>query len=264
LKENTLIAKNSWGSTPDTFGGQKQYLKELNNEDGLASLFNLHKGKRAFVLGNGPSLKLDDLNLLQNEITFASNKIFLAFSETKYRPTYWTICDALVAENCIDEIRMLELIKIGAWSTKSLLMGTDFMFFSNAPRKNSRNIYTWDLIKGIYAGHSVVNFSLKLAYWMGIREVYVIGVDFKFSVPKTTTGRKIFGNDVIISQGELNHFHPNYRKIGESWTMPQLEAQRNDFQTTGKFYEQNGGIIYNASRYSELDVWERVKFETLF
>jgi hypothetical protein len=264
LEEYKLEAANSWGSSSDTFRRQKEYFEQLNNADGLASLFDLHKGKRAFVLGNGPSLKIDDLNLLQNEITFASNKIYLAFNETSYRPTYWTICDALVAENCFDEIRTLKLIKIGAWSTKSYLKGIDSMFFSNAPRGINRDIYTWDLVKGIYAGHSVVNFSLKLAYWMGIREIYVIGVDFKFTVPKTVTGIKIFGNDVIISQGEVNHFHSDYRKSGESWTMPQLEAQRKDFQMTGEFYKQNDGIVYNASRCSELDVWERVEFDTFF
>jgi hypothetical protein len=264
LKDKKLEAENNWGSNLSTFKQQKKYFENVNNENCLASLRNIHQGKRAFVLGNGPSLKVDDLNLLQNEISFASNKIYLAFNETNYRPTYWTICDALVAENCIDEIRALKLIKLGAWSTESYLKGIDSMFFSNAPKGISRDNYNWDLIKGIYAGHSVVNFSLKLAFWMGIREVYVIGVDFKFTVPKTISGRKIFGNDVIVSEGEVNHFHPDYRKSGESWTMPQLEAQRKDFQMTGEFYKQNGGIVYNASRHSELDAWQRVEFGTLF
>jgi hypothetical protein len=254
----------NFGSDIATFEKQKQYFTNLNNESCLEFLHNLHRGKRAFVLGNGPSLQIDDLHFLKNEITFASNKIFLAFDETNYRPTYWTICDALVAENCKDKICELELIKIGAWSTQSQLKDIDFMFFSNAPNGISRDIYTWNFLKGIYAGHSVVNFGLKLAFWMGIREVYVIGVDFRFEVPQTITGRKIFGNDVIVSQGEVNHFHPEYRKAGDTWTMPQLDAQRDDFQSTHGFFSENGGRIYNASRYSELDVWPRIDFDTLF
>ena len=39
----------------------------------------------------------------------------------------------------------------------------------------------WDLVEGVRAGYSIINFDLKLAYWMGIREIYVIGVDFSLA-----------------------------------------------------------------------------------
>ena len=55
------------------------------NDQRLTNLQNIHKGKRAFILGNGPSLSIADLNKLKNEITFASNKIYLAFEKTDIR-----------------------------------------------------------------------------------------------------------------------------------------------------------------------------------
>ena len=66
------------------------------NQQYWRNLKNIHKGRRGFVIGNGPSLKLGDLDRLQNEITIASNKIYLAFNETNWRPSYFTVCDALV------------------------------------------------------------------------------------------------------------------------------------------------------------------------
>ena len=48
---------------------------------------NLHKGKRGFIIGNGPSLKINDLDMPKNDISIASNKIYLAFNQTKWRPT---------------------------------------------------------------------------------------------------------------------------------------------------------------------------------
>ena len=68
--------------------GQKtesnQYLKELKDK---------YKGKRCFIIGNGPSLTKADLEMLQNEITFATNKIYQIFPQTNWRPTYYGMLD---------------------------------------------------------------------------------------------------------------------------------------------------------------------------
>ena len=45
--------------------------------------YKKYEGKRCFIIGNGPSLKLEDLNRLKNEITIASNKIYLIFNKTE-------------------------------------------------------------------------------------------------------------------------------------------------------------------------------------
>ena len=61
------------------------------------NLKDIHKGKRGFVIGNGPSLKIEDLDNLNNEITIASNKIYLAFEEKqKWRPKFYTVADPIL------------------------------------------------------------------------------------------------------------------------------------------------------------------------
>lgn len=72
----------------------------------LAKYKDIHKGKRCFLIGSGPSLKTEDLDLLyeNGEITFASNKIFKLYNQTDWRPNYYCVTDYKVIKQYYDEI----------------------------------------------------------------------------------------------------------------------------------------------------------------
>ena len=55
--------------------------RKKSSEAYLKSVKGKYKGQRCFVLGNGPSLSPDDLNMLKDEITFASNRIYKIFDK---------------------------------------------------------------------------------------------------------------------------------------------------------------------------------------
>jgi hypothetical protein len=55
----------------------------------LTEFKDIHKGKRAFIIGNGPSLKHTDLGRLRNEYTFGMNRIYLLFEELGFHTTYF-------------------------------------------------------------------------------------------------------------------------------------------------------------------------------
>jgi hypothetical protein len=93
---------------------------------------------------------------------------------------------------------------------------------------------------------------------MGIREIYLLGVDFNFSEPSEKKGR------ILISEGESNHFHPNYRNPGEIWAEPKLHQQKKAFEEAGKAVEKMGGRVFNATRGGKLEVFPRVNFNELF
>ncbi|MCP5047679.1 MAG: DUF115 domain-containing protein, partial [bacterium] len=242
--------------------GTKKFELSLPNEKNTERLYELkdiHKGRRAFLIGNGPSLRIRDLDKLKNEITFASNRIFLAFDETDWRPTYYTVADHIVARNNKEEINSLKLKKIFATSVWDIFKTQKDVIFANRHTKEGEKV--WDITKGIRAGYSIINFDLKLANWMGIREIYVIGIDFSFDDRSVRTGKIEQGNEVIVSVGEQNHFHKDYRKAGETWTIPRLDKLREDFQVAKEMVESVGGKIFNASRQTKLDVWERVDLD---
>lgn len=48
---------------------------------------------RAFVVGNGPSLKAEQLDKLIPEVSFGVNRIHLIYDQTKWRPTHWVMVD---------------------------------------------------------------------------------------------------------------------------------------------------------------------------
>jgi len=73
----------------------------------IKKLKNIHKNKRAFIIGNGPSLCISDLDRLKDEVTFACNKIYLAFDQTDWRPTYLFLADTMVAKNNVERIESL-------------------------------------------------------------------------------------------------------------------------------------------------------------
>ncbi|HAB17549.1 MAG TPA: hypothetical protein PLX89_01995 [Verrucomicrobiota bacterium] len=238
-------------------------LPNLHNDRRLRRLKDIHKGRRAFVIGNGPSLKVPDLDRLTNDIAFASNKIYLAFDRTPWRPTYLTCSDSVVAQTVGPNMAALPITKIFGHSTFPYFKRHADITYCNSPSRRT-DPKDWDLIKGVSTGHSVLYWDLELAFWMGIREIYAIGVDFSFEVASKATGAKAMGNDVLAAGREVNHFHPDYRKPGELWTMPQLNKQRDEFAFALEKYRSHGGVIYNASRETKLDAWPRVDFESLF
>ncbi len=243
---------------------EKQHTKQ--NGERLLALKDIHRGRRGFIIGNGPSLKIADLEKLKNEITFASNRIYLAFDETHWRPTYYNMCDKVVARENHDIVKSLALTKVLANSVRPVFIDDPKAIFLNPKRSkdDQSDVVGWDLYRGQNAGHSVVNLSIKIAYWMGIRELYVIGCDHSFKVPDTKTGESVAHNEVIVSEGERNHFHPNYRKPGDTWTMPKLDTMAEEFLLARQIFEAEGGAIKNASRFTKLEVWEKVNFDALF
>jgi glycosyltransferase involved in cell wall biosynthesis len=284
-----------------------RFVNDLN----LLNLKDKHKNQRCFIIGNGPSLTIKDLEMLKNEITFASNRIYLCFNETDWRPTYLTICDAIVGRDNIEQIKNLKIKKIFSDSVRKYYEDDLFAVFLNPPQKSDeRNAWNdliniaryssnhvsyhnddkktfelvsklnitakieflkddisfplnWNFIRGARAGHSVISLGLKAAYWMGFSEVYIIGCDHSFTIPDTKTGKKIHNNDEIVSEGEVNHFHPEYRKKGESWTFPQLDIMEAEFEYAKKVFDADNRKIFNASRYTKIKCWDKVSIDSL-
>jgi len=230
----------------------------------LAALKGRHKGERCFIIGMGPSLDTADLDNLKNEITFACNKVYLAFDQTDWRPTYYTVQDVLIAENNQPMIEELDLFKIFPDCVKSNFRKKEDIIWLRCLDHPMRSgdydfQFSTNSIKGVYGGWTVIYTQLQLAFYMGIREVYLIGLDFSFEVPEPT-GETCIHGQVLEHKGETNHFHPDYRKAGEKWTMPRLDLQYKAFSCARKLFELHGGAVYNASRRTALDVFPLISF----
>ena len=68
--------------------------------DALISIRGSHRGERAFIIGNGPSLRETDLSPLRNEFTFGLNRIYLMFPELGFQTSCLVSVNDLVVEQC--------------------------------------------------------------------------------------------------------------------------------------------------------------------
>ncbi len=240
-------------------------IARTENERKLKALKNKHKGERCFIIGNGPSLRISDLDLLNDEITFAFNKIYLAYDQTDFRPTYYMVADVNVIKNNAGRINGLcdESIKLFPYEYDHVIQPTErtiyfnfdyeYLYYTKMPK------FSKNPLRCMYCGGTVTTKALQLAYYMGIREVYLIGIDFSFKVPDNR-----LQNGIVSSEGEINHFHPDYRKEGEVWGLPDLALQERYYRLAKKIYESDGRRIFNATRGGKLEVFPRIDFDLLF
>lgn len=88
-----LIFANIWFRSQYLIRGGASSHGLMNNEE----LKNKHKGRRLFVVGNGPSINEQDLRPLKAEITFFVNRGFLHPHYETIQPTYHIIIDPELA-----------------------------------------------------------------------------------------------------------------------------------------------------------------------
>lgn len=248
-------------------------LADLPRIHRLRNLNGIHQGEDAVIIGMGPSLRPEDLERFIGFRTFACNKIYLAFENTDWRPDYYSICDILVAQNNREAILQADFRN--TLPLHSDIVWPELRMQKNALRyKYSKSIADWNpgedtriasnIETGIHShGCSILIDQIQIAYAMGFKNVYLVGVDFSFSGGKPT-GDRCSSGEMLQSDGELNHFHPDYRKPGETWTVPKMQEQEHAFKFCLAAYQAAGLNLYNASRQSALTVLPRVSFDDIF
>lgn len=231
------------------------------NKKKLKKLENIYSGKRCFIMGNGPSLLKNDLSLLKNEVSIASNAQFLIWEERNFTPTFFTVEDRLVAEDRGKEIDKIDNVtKIFPKDLSYTLNYTSNTIYIDFLRNyHSLPKFSEDFSKKVYWGGTVSYLNMQLAYYLGCREIYMIGFDHSYKVPEK------MNNTVITSETEdVNHIHPDYFGKGYRWHDPNVERMETAYKEAKKFFELKGVKIFNATVGGQLEVFERVQYDTLF
>lgn len=231
----------------------------------LASYRNKHKDQRAFILGNGPSVRLEDLELMKGDgdVVFVANRFHLAYDKLKMRPDYTMCIDLLVLKDHGVEIgakcgtpffvakRVKELESIR--TDNMIAMREELTGLKKFSENPDDYYFSPNPIKVIGFGFGVIFPMLQLAVWMGIRQLYLYGIDHTFKLPKDYVKPGVH----VTHQGEDNHFIPNYRNPGEKWAPPNPKKTEAAFQCARNYCESQGIEIYNCTRGGRLEVFER-------
>lgn len=195
---------------------------------------NIHRNRRCFVLGNGPSLNKIDFSLLENEITFTVNRLNLHPDFEKLHSNYHFITDEEVfglkngrvlqkgfSDYAMEQIKSLRYkgnpilfvpIQARAMLRKRRL---DRMlrvrYFVNG-RRFIDGYRSDDITKPVPCFGSVVAYSIVWASYMGIKEIYMLGCDQTIlrDVIDAALGNQIVNDHAY--QGEEKIHEEGYRQ----------------------------------------------------
>lgn len=250
---------------------EEPYFYRLPDKGRLRKFKNKYKGKRCFIVGNGPSLNKLDLRKLDGEYSFAVNGIFYKTEETGYAPTFYVVEDHHVMLDNLDKINAYDKAKYKFFpiNYKSFIKKSpNISFFrmnTGFYEEQSPNFsiprFSTDVPDRVFCGQSVTMINLQLAYFFGFTEVYLIGMDFSYDIPKSAI---VNGNDIESTEDDPNHFHPDYFGKGKKWHNPHLDRVLNSYKLNKLIYEANGRKIFNATAGGKLELFQRVDFESIF
>jgi len=227
------------------------------NRERLEKFKNIHKGKRCFIIANGPSLKKIDFDLLKYEYTFGMNRIYLMEGVNGFKPNYLACIDKKSQLlQFTDEYNDQKGICFYEWNLRHLFdKKENFIFIKGrfSPR------FSTDPVKDkLGNGKSVTYAVIQLAYFMGFSQVFLIGKDHSYNITEKA------GKGIKSTGKESNHFIPGYYKSGQNWDAPDYKSEEFAYELARIAYEGNGRKIKDATIGGKLDVFEKVDFYSLF
>lgn len=230
----------------------------VKNKEKLLKYKDIHKGKRCFIVANGPSLKKMDLSLLKDEITIGMNRIYLMEKINNFKPTYLVSVDIpCQLGQFTHEYNELTNIKFFNWNSRKLFNKEENLMFL---KSNFNPTFERDIVKNTLGSSKSVTYTcLQLAYYMGFTEVILIGKDHNYN----TNG--ISATRLIESTGnESNHFIEGYYKKGMKWGIPNYKREELSYKLAKQAYEKDGRKILDATIDGKLDIFEKVDYYSLF
>jgi len=219
----------------------------------IKSLSNVHKGKIGWLVGNGPSVKTDELNLLHDFVTFGCNRLYLVYDQMKFRPSYLCSTDKQVIQDFGQEMVSASHGNVFFVAENDPKLNGEYIWFkmkSSTPLKFSTNV-----ADHVMPGAGTLITAIQIGYHMGITKYYIYGMDhnFKYNEDKAQSDPYRKGT------GDGNHFIPNYRS-GKAWGPPVYKQVEGALLSCLVFLQSRGGWIKNATNGGNLEILDRINF----
>ncbi len=225
----------------------------------LSSFKDAYKGKRCFIIGNGPSLRTEDLEMIKNEVTFGCNRIFQLYDKTDWRPNFWM---------CVEEKTLSDISnKVESISTDSTCFVS--LFGQHCGIKKSNKIFyvynrqpfylkkykprsfirfSSDICTATEAGETVVYNAIQIAVYMGFTEIYLLGIDHNYSQSIDEKGKLIINREIRDYFGDVKTTTYNIQNKNIADTA---------YRTAERFAETHSIRIINCTRGGKLEAFKR-------
>lgn len=234
---------------------ERKYGGENPKYEWIKTLENKYQGERCFVVATGPSLTIDDLDLIKNEYGFGMNSCILAFNKTSWRPNFYAIQDEYVYEKLERELNNisgedLKEIWVSENVASKISLSKRFKIFSLHyldhkmfhPKGFGEFKFSNDCYSCIYDGYTITFSIMQLACYMGFKEIYLLGCDCDYNQKK--------GHFV-----EYGHKDPKSAIMGDKMIQGHYEFK--------KFADSIGVKVINCTRGGMLEVYPRMSLENV-
>jgi hypothetical protein len=240
------------------------------NED----LKDRHRGAaRCFILATGPSIKEQDLSLLAGEPCISVSNFVVHPEFARIRPLFHCVTQLTMPPLTEEDgLRWFKDIEARLERTTLLLSVQDFGFVEQHGLFRGKDVRwvatgsTWeralseglDLARPLPPVQSSPVMALQAALCLGFREIYLLGCD----------------HDWLLHIGHTRHFYDEKQGYGNrpgfsEWTSMEDTARSygvlwGQYGHLLRIAEARGAKIFNATAGGLLNVFPRVRFETLF
>lgn len=243
----------------------RRLLTDTEREEARwAALEGRFAGRRAFLIGNGPSLNQTPLYLLGDEHTMCFNRWDLMLERLAWTPSFYAVIDDRVLLDTAAEANQVSRVADYAFFPDIHPYNVDFR---DVIEKRD-NVYWLFLDMATFSDRlpycginkTVANVGLQILGYLGFTEIYLLGVDMSYKVPETA---KVTGaRDIEATEDDdESHFDPRYFGKGRKFHVPMLDETFAKFREARGFFEDRGVRIYNATVGGELEEFERVDLD---
>lgn len=233
----------------------------------IQSLKNIYENQKCFIIGNGPSLKIEDLNKISeyNYCSFGSNHIYKCFNNTRWRPDYYFFTDPTGIRETLSKEQEFNIIA----SNCKILFTRNIINFDKSSDNNvilinqvyspdEENMeFSSDVSKCFYIGYSVTYIMLQMAVYMGFKEIYLLGMDHSYSIETVS-----IDGDVKIEKNIKDH--SDILGNAPMWGVANIYKINKGYEAAKKYADDHNIKIYNSTRGGKLEVFERLDFDRIF
>jgi hypothetical protein len=196
-----------------------------------------------------------DLSFLRNEKVIGLNKIYLGFQKYCFYPKYYVSVNKKVIEQSLDQINSLNCVKFISDRVK---YGIENSCLNNIIQtKHYTGDFSFDITKGVQEGYTVTYAALQIAFYLGFKQVIIIGMDHRFSYIGKPNEEKLHAGS------DKNHFSADYFK-DQQWDNPDLVNSERYYSIARAVYEENGREIIDATVNGACNVFKKVNYGSVF
>lgn len=252
------------------YGQLKTFIRYLfNNELRIelkknTSLENKYAGERLFILGNGPSLKNQNLLKLKDEFTMVTNNFYLHDDASEILPDFYcwvdpnmyngntSLADLQNLDNKISKTEFFFRLRAKKFiESKSLFKNKNIHYIVNDSYLNDTLNFNFDLDGCIPGTVNVIHTCLILAKYLGFSEIYLVGVDATMFMPVQEHFYELSKNEKkSLEKYDESLFYTSY--------------MFKSYKILRKYFMKDNIKIFNATDGGVLELFPRRDFNSLF